>query len=273
MQSEEWEAIDGIKTRFLEAGRDSKELVVFIHGLGSSADRWLDIPLALSLYYHTLAVDLPGFGMADRPESGFGYRISEYADFLEKLVQKLALGESRVSLVGHSLGGYIAAEMAIRDNIRLNKLVLVDPSGALNGPTELLQKYMAAAMNPTKETVRQVFEQLVAVPSRIPDWLVDGFIFRMNRSGAKNAFRLAYENSVNTQLGEQRLEKISGIDTLVMWGKVDRLIPPALQSVFKNAIRGSIVVEIEDAGHAPFAEKPALACELIHRFLETNNPR
>ena len=271
MQSEGWETIDGIKTRFLEAGKDRKELVVFIHGLGSSADRWLDIPLALSLYYHTMAVDLPGFGMADRPESGFGYRISDYSDFLEKLIQKVASGKKKYSLIGHSLGGYIAAEMAIRDHARVDKLVLIDPSGALNGPTELLQKYLAAAMNPTRETVRQVFEQLVAVPSRIPDFLVDGFIFRMNRSGAKNAFKLAYENSVNTQLAGKRLGKISGINTLLIWGKEDRLIPPSLQSVFRNAIRGCIAVEIEDAGHAPFAEKPALACELIHRFLETAN--
>ena len=63
-----WETVDGIRTRYLEAGRHHPEKVIFIHGLGSSAERWLDIPLALSLYYHTIAVDLPGFGMTGRPE-------------------------------------------------------------------------------------------------------------------------------------------------------------------------------------------------------------
>lgn len=263
--SEQKAVCNGIKTRYFEAGNSHPDSVVFMHGLGSSADRWLDIPLALSLHYHTIALDLPGFGMADRPQTGFGYSIPEYAGFVAELIQQLGISKTR--FVGHSLGGYIATEIALSYRSIVEKLVLIDSSGMLNGPTELLKEYLACAMNPTRESVRTVFEKLVAVPSRIPDILVDGFIYRMGLPGAKEAFRLAYEKSVNTQIGSERLQKISGIKTLIIWGKEDKLIPVDYHSIFHRAIADSVVKMIDDAGHAPFAEKPALTCELIRKFL------
>ena len=257
---------NGVQTRYLEAGKDHQESIVFIHGLGSSADRWLDIPLALSFQYHTIAIDLPGFGMAEKPEVGFGYTIQEYAGFVSQAIHELGLPDGKVNLVGHSLGGYIAAEIAIRHRPLVCKLILIDTSGMLKGPTQLLKEYLAAAMAPTRESVRQIFEKLVAVPARIPDYLVDGFIYRMSLPGAKNAFRLAYDNSVNTQIGNERLQKIAGIPTLIIWGKEDKLIPPEYHSAFHHAIDNSALELIDDAGHAPFAEKPALTCELMRRF-------
>jgi pimeloyl-ACP methyl ester carboxylesterase len=262
--SEQRITCNGIQTRCLEAGKQHTESIVFIHGLGSSADRWLDIPLALSLYYHTIAVDLPGFGMADKPETGFGYSIADYADFVSQLITQL--GVNKAHLIGHSLGGYIASEIAIRYRSLVDSLVLIDSSGMLNGPTDLLREYFAAASNPTKESVRKVFEKMVAVPSRIPEILVDGFIYRMRFPGAKDAFRLAYENSVNTQIGEERLRKISGIKTMIIWGREDRLIPLDYHTAFHQAIDNSVLKIIDDAGHAPFAEKPALTCELVRAF-------
>jgi pimeloyl-ACP methyl ester carboxylesterase len=263
--SEQKITCNGIQTRCLEAGKQHADAVVFIHGLGSSADRWLDIPLALSLHYRTIAVDLPGFGMAQKPEEGFGYSITEYVDFLSSLMSQL--GVNKAHLVGHSLGGYIAAEIALRHRPLVDRLVLIDSSGMLNGPTDLLKEYFGVAMNPTKESVRKVFEKMVAVPARIPEILVDGFIYRMGFPGAKNAFRLAYENSVNTQIGEERLQRISGIKTMIIWGKEDRLIPLDYHSIFHQAIDGSVTRIIDDAGHAPFAEKPALIGELVRAYL------
>ncbi|HJS83189.1 MAG TPA: alpha/beta fold hydrolase, partial [Nitrososphaera sp.] len=89
--SEHWLACNGIKTRYLEAGKTKPRSIVFIHGLGSSADRWLDIPLAMSMYYHTLAIDLPGFGMADKPQAGFAYSIVEFATFVSQMIRELGV--------------------------------------------------------------------------------------------------------------------------------------------------------------------------------------
>lgn len=267
-QLERWITVNKIRTRYLEASPSNQKCVLFIHGLGSLAERWLDIPLALSLYYRTIAVDLPGFGMSDKPSPpDMHYTIEEYAQFIQQLIQGLRLADGSTNIVGHSLGGYIAAEVAIRYKRLVDRLVLVDSSGTLGGPTPLLRQYFEVAMNPTRESVRRVFENLVADPVRIPDLLVDAFIYRISLPGSKNAFKLAYENSVNTRIGKERLRQLDGIKTLIIWGKQDKLIPLSYCSEFETTITGSRVEVIEDAGHAPFAEKPALACELIRRFL------
>ena len=278
--------VNGLKMRYLEASNvlgaadgssaatashdaGEKHHVLFIHGLGSSADRWLDIPDALSLLgLHSIALDLPGFGLSDKPE-GMDYSIRIFVEVVADFIRRIGMQEGKISIVGHSLGGYIAAQLAAEHGDRVDRLVLIDTSGRLDGPTPLLQQYLDAAMNPSKKAVRAVFEQLVADPIRIPEALVDGFIYRISQAGAKHAFKSAYDNSVNTQIGAGRLKQIgdSKIPTLILWGRQDRLIPPEYFRAFQESIRGSNVVIVEDAGHAPFAEKPAIVCELLHKFL------
>ncbi|HEX2014934.1 MAG TPA: alpha/beta fold hydrolase, partial [Nitrososphaera sp.] len=131
------------------------------------------------------------------------------------------------------------------------------------------QQYLDVAMNPSKESVRAVFEKLVADPIRIPEILVNGFIYRISQPGAKHAFKSAFENSVHTKMNVVSLKRIGGskIPTLIIWGRQDKLIPLEHFTAFQKLIAGSNGVVVEDAGHAPFAEKPAIVCELLHRFL------
>ena len=257
--------------------------ILFIHGLGSSADRWLDIPDALSLMgRHAVALDLPGFGLSDKPidvDYTIGKFVKVIVDFMYKAGMVVAEAEkvnvsnnNKISIIGHSLGGYIAAQLAIEYPDLIDKLVLIDTSGMLDGqPTPLLQEYLNAAMNPTKENVRSVFEQLVAAPVRISDALVYGFIHRINQPGAKHAFKSAYDNSVYTQIGADRLRQIgdNSIPTLLIWGRQDQLIPLRYFKIFQESIKDSQVVIVEDAGHAPFSEKPAIVTELLHKFISS----
>lgn len=273
---------DELKIRYLESDKndvDKRQCLLFIHGLGSSADRWLDIPDALSLYFHTLAIDLPGFGESDRP-SDMNYTIEAFSDIVRQFMDKIRITEEdrgnnkarTITLVGHSLGGYIASKIAAADNSSfLNKLVLVDSSGNLEKPTPLLDQYLDAAINPSKEKVRKVFEQMVANPLLISDVFVQGFIDRINRPGSKYAFESSLRNSANTQIGIKNLHKIGekGIPTLILWGMHDKVIPTQHSQIFKEAIKGSTVTIIPNTGHAPFTEKPALVCEYLHNFLSS----
>jgi 2-hydroxy-6-oxonona-2,4-dienedioate hydrolase len=273
---------DELKIRYLESDMNDPETrqhLLFIHGLGSSADRWLDIPDALSLYFHTVAIDLPGFGGSDKP-SDMNYTIEAFSDIVIEFIDKIKITEEdrgnnkarTTTLVGHSLGGYIASRIAATDNSNiLNKLVLVDSSGNLEKPTPLLDEYLGAAMNPSKEKVRKVFEQMVANPLLVSDVLVHGFIDRINRPGSKYAFESSLRNSANTQIGIKNLNRISekGIPTLILWGMHDKVIPTQHSQIFKEAIKGSIVTMIPNTGHAPFTEKPALVCEYLHNFLSS----
>src|SRR5919112_135006 len=269
-----------MKIRYLESENGSesnRKHILFIHGLGSSAERWLDIPEALSLYFHTVALDLPGFGGSDKP-SDMEYTIEAFSDIVREFMGKIGIGErdgarsdARTTLIGHSLGGYIASSIAAsaENSYFLNKLVLVDSSGNLEKPTPLLAQYLDAAMNPSKEKVRKVFEQMVANPLFINDVFVQGFIDRMNRPGSKYAFQSSLRNSANTQIGIKNLNKIGEkrIPTLIIWGMHDKVIPTQHSQIFREAIKGSIVNIIPNTGHAPFTEKPALVCEYLHKFL------
>ena len=275
-----------LKIRYLESDNYSaanQQHVLFIHGLGSSADRWLDIPDALSLYFHTIAIDLPGFGGSDKP-SDMDYTIEAFSDIVTEFMGKIGIADeggggdnNRTSLVGHSLGGYIASKIAASaayDNSHfLDKLVLVDSSGNLGKPTPLLEQYLDAAMAPSKEKVRRVFEQMVANPLIISDVLIQGFIDRINKPNAKYAFESSLRNSANTKIGIENLNKIGdkAIPTLILWGMYDKVIPTQHSQIFKEAIKDSSVTIIPVTGHAPFAEKPALVCEYIHRFLAKKN--
>ena len=271
-----------LKIRYLESDKNDSETrqhLLFIHGLGSSADRWLDIPDALSLYFHTVAIDLPGFGGSDKP-SDMNYTIEAFSDIVREFIDKIKIPEEdrgnnkarTTTLVGHSLGGYVASRIAATDNSNfLNKLVLVDSSGNLEEPTPLLDEYLDAAINPSKEKVRGVFEQMVANPLLISDVFVQGFIDRINRPGSKYAFESSLRNSANTQIGINNLNRISekGIPTLILWGMHDKVIPTQHSQIFKEAIKGSTVTLIPNTGHAPFTEKPALVCEYLHKFLSS----
>lgn len=271
-----------LKIRYLESDKNDSETrqhLLFIHGLGSSADRWLDIPDALSLYFHTVALDLPGFGGSDKP-SDMNYTIEAFSDIVREFIDKIKITEEdrgnnkarTTTLVGHSLGGYVASRIAATDNSNfLNKLVLVDSSGNLEEPTPLLDEYLDAAINPSKEKVRKVFEQMVANPLLVSDVLVHGFIDRINRPGSKYAFESSLRNSANTQIGINNLNRISekGIPTLILWGMHDKVVPTQHSQIFKEAIKGSTVTLIPNTGHAPFTEKPALVCEYLHKFLSS----
>ena len=132
--------------------------------------------------YHAIAIDLVGFGMSDKPEEP-GYNTIEgfskfIADFLETVGRK-KMNICKLTLVGHSLGGYIATQIAIEHKEKIEKLVLVDSSGLLEGPTRLLNDYHATAMeiNPIRryEKIKRVLEDMHASPSRLLPLGVDLF--------------------------------------------------------------------------------------------------
>src|SRR6187431_2397676 len=163
---------NNIKMRYLESkevDHVSNKHILFIHGLGSSADRWLDIPDALSRYFHPIvAVDLIGFGGSDKPVT-LDYTIEYFSKFIRDFIDCKQIWRNdddsdnescKTIIVGHSLGGYIAAKVAIERQDLIEKLVLIDSSGMLKEPTPLLEQYLNAALNPSFEKVKNVFEQM-----------------------------------------------------------------------------------------------------------------
>ena len=153
--------VNGYRTRYLEyesgnkytASNNFTDHILLIHGLGSSADRWLDIPEALSKSCHTFAIDLIGFGKSDTPCT-VDYSIRFFRDFVFEFMRRIDIDHGKTCLVGHSLGGYIAAELAIQNLELVHRRVLIDSSGLLNEPTFLLEQYLHAALYPSYYNVK-----------------------------------------------------------------------------------------------------------------------
>ena len=263
---EHWANLNGLKIRYLELGKNHDKHILFIHGLGSSADRWGNIPKSLSANFHTISLDLPGFGESDKPLS-MDYTIETFRDVVIDIMNLLEINDGKTSIVGHSLGGYVALEVTMLNNIQIEKLVLIDSSGLLQKPTDLLEDYLIVAMNPTYTNVQNIFEQMVSEGTKIPLKLVESFIRRINLPNAKYAFKSTLQNSANTQIKLERLTMIDNVPTLIIWGIEDKVIPLQHLELFKNYIPNSQIEIIQDAGHAPFTEKPEHVCELIHDFL------
>ena len=178
---------------------------------------------------------------------------------------------NKISLVGHSLGGFIAALAATRLKGKMEKLVLVDSSGLLERPTPLLKDYYSAAMekNPIArfEKIKRVFEEMYASPSRLLPISVDLFDYVIEKQGARLALESAFNNSTTTQIKPEGFESIQGIECLIIWGQKDNLIPVEYYDMFREKIPRAKCEIIPDAGHAPFVEKTALFYENLSTFL------
>ena len=254
--------VKGVGTFYREYGDPKKEHVLFIHGLGASSIAWRDIPDALSKHFHTITVDLIGFGGSEKPENA-DYTIKGLSkfivDFLIEGIRIVDKEHKKISIVGHSLGGYIAIQVAIENKEMIEKLVLIDSSGLLEGPTQLLKDYRVAAteINPLTrhEKVKRVLEDLYAGPSRLLPVLVDLFGYIIEKPGAKHAFEVAFDNSTTTQIDPEGFKQIEDIPCFIIWGEKDNLIPIEYYYKFRQQLPKANYATIADAGHAPFVEK------------------
>lgn len=263
---------DGLKIIYDEHGNNDQRHVLFIHGLGSSSIAWGDIPEALSEHFHTIAVDLIGFGKSDKPQKD--YTIAYFSQFIKNFLRQIGINDQdKITIIGHSLGGYIATYYAIENKEQIDKLVLTDSSGMLSQPTPLLEQYLDAAMETDSilryKKIIRVFEDMLADRSRFLPVKADVFIDTIEKPGAKHSFQSAYKNSTTISLDLQKLKQIKDIPCLIIWGKNDTLIPPNHADIFKDSLnlKKEQVFMVEDAGHSPQFEKPTSAYEKIRTFL------
>ena len=161
----------GAKIRYLEAGDAAKPTVILLHGLGAQAESWqLNIaPLAQS--YRVVVPDQIGFGKSDKPF--LKYRVGTYVDFLDKFMAELKI--EKATLVGNSLGGWVAALTAVKYPNRVEKLVLVDAAGIAPPVIEFERIYQLN--NSTRDEIRANLKLIFANPAlQNNEMLVDQFM-------------------------------------------------------------------------------------------------
>lgn len=252
--------VKGHRIRYLEEGRSDRTLVL-IHGLGGSSERWLGVIPLLASKYRVIAPDLIGFGYSDKPSAD--YTIEFFANFLSSFIETLGL--KRVTLVGTSLGGQIAAQYAA-DKQSVERLVLVAPSGAMKSSTTAVDVYIMAALYPNPASAREAFS-MMSRSGKVDDFTVSDFVKRMSLPNAKLAFISAVLGIKNSSI-DKMLPKIRA-PTLLVWGRQDAVIPIAHAAKYGSSIKDCTFLPLEDCGHLPHVEMPQAFADTVLGFLQS----
>jgi pimeloyl-ACP methyl ester carboxylesterase len=263
--------------------------LVFVHGLSGSWPNWLEqLPVFAGLAggngypaepvaYRVIALDLPGFGRSPMPTEPIS--ISGYARTLDALLDQLGVGAAAV--VGNSMGGFVAAELAINFPQRVERLVLVSAAGlsTYNDPRGLralarirrgersIAAYAGwvAAHSDTvarRPRLRNATLGLVARhPSRLPAPLAAEQLRGAGKPGFIEALQASLEYDFHHRLGE------IVCPTLIVWGDRDRVITVRDAERFAELIPGARKVVYEDTGHVAMLERPAEFNALLAEFL------
>jgi pimeloyl-ACP methyl ester carboxylesterase len=300
-----WTIVNDSPVNVVELGEGPA--LVFVHGLSGSWSNWLEqLPVFAGRNgdagrrpvspgfgrngyasetrvspgfgsHRVIALDLPGFGHSPLPAGPIS--ISGYAETLDALLDELDVGAAAV--VGNSMGGFVAAELAINFPQRVERLVLVSAAGlsTYNHPqaTRALPRlrraerviaaytsWVAAHSDAVAQRprLRNAALGLVARhPSRLPAALAAELIRGAGKPGFIQALQALLEYDFRHRLG--------GIvcPTLIVWGDSDRVITARDADLFAELIPGSRKVVFEDTGHVAMLERPAEFNTLLAEFL------
>lgn len=261
--AEKFVNVFGAKIRYLEAGDPAKPAVILLHGLGGNADAsWpLTIP-ALAADYHVIAPDIIGFGKSDKPL--INYRVGFFVDFLDKFMSETKV--EKASIVGNSMGGWIAVMFASKYPAKANKLVLVDAAGYAP-PKDFNYGLLAVNMNPsTREGIREGAKLLFYNHALFTtDAAIDAMMAA--RIAANDGYTIQTLLK-NAQFADDYFDdevKATKHPTLIAWGKQDGITPLVIGERLNKEIAGSELAVFDQAGHFPQVEK---AAEFNKRVLE-----
>lgn len=258
MPAEKTIQVFGQKILYYEAGQGPN--VILIHGLGADASSWMFNIAPLSEKHHVLALDQIGFGQSSKPL--VDYKIGTFVDFLQEFMRVLNI--PKASLVGNSLGGWIAADFAARHPEMVEKLVLVDSAGAK--PEGELR--LAIDLNPaTLEGTRKVLEYIVYDKRWVNDQLVrQVFEKRLRNSDGYTIERVLAGVFAGNQYLDDKLSAIHA-PTLIVWGRNDGLTLPSSGEQLQKSIPGAKLIVFDECGHIPQMEKPAEFNRTLMEFL------
>ncbi|HEX4436880.1 MAG TPA: alpha/beta hydrolase [Solirubrobacteraceae bacterium] len=272
---QQWVTVEGRAVNTIQLGAGPP--LVFVHGLSGSWPNWLEQMAVFAPERRVLALDLPGFGHS--PGDAGDISMPGYARLLSTLLEQLGL--ERAAVVGNSMGGLIAAELAASFPEQVERLVLVSPAGLSTYANRLTTRAMPAVRRlqqvlalgaawtasnsdsiATRPRMRELaLKGVVAHPSRLPAPLAAEQI----RGAGTDGFMGALEAILEFDLAD-RLPLIK-CPSLVVWGTKDRLITVRDADRFAELIPGARKVVYEDTGHMAMLEQPERFNPLLREFL------
>jgi pimeloyl-ACP methyl ester carboxylesterase len=276
--------VDGLRVHHVFGGSGSPP-VLFVHGLGSAGYlEWrFNLP-TIARTHQVLAPDLPGFGRSDQPPDGYG--IPLFADVVEEYIRVRGV---RPVLVGTSMGGRVALEVALRSPEAIDKLVLVNALGVVRPnvqlfyPVVLLPRVGEAVLGVMREAlhrlppaaIQRFAGRFVQDPDDVERMLDEAFLSGMREMHAREGYARAYASTVRALADRSAhrsaalLERLAAtrLPVLLIWGEGDRLLPVARAREAVRGLPGARLEVIEGAGHTPQAERPDRFNRVLEDFL------
>lgn len=241
-------AVNGFPIHYYYAGRRGTPIVL-VHGLGASAENWAPLIPLLSKEYLVYVLDLPGFGKT--PLAPEGFNIGTHVLYLKRFID--ALGYPQVTLVGNSLGGWIATRFAVDYPERVRYLYLLNSAGLHreNGHSPYARDRVDA-----RRAIEYIQGQSLRMP--IPGFVLDAVV-RVSQ-------RPAYKGFIETYNAQEELDSVLAqvhTPTTIIWGERDGLFPIICAHDFHKGITNSKLILLPDIGHAPQTQAPAEVASII----------
>jgi len=263
--------VDGRRVHVVDSGHGIGAPVVLIHGLGGRWQSWLETIPRVAAQRRVVALDLPGFGLSQPPREPIS--IPRYARTVERVCELLGL--DRVVVVGNSMGGFVAAELALRFPARVERLVLVSAAAVSIGdfnplPAMLLVGALARTPLGSPEGMRALigrrharhlaFANLVRHPT-----LIDGAML-WELVGGRGA--PALRDAVRATMTHDIRGEVTALDapTLIVHGREDMLVPVADSQWLAQRLPHAQLEVFEDTGHLVMVERPVRFNDALLRF-------
>ena len=255
--SEEFVQVGDSKVHLLKGG--SGEPLLLLHGAGGNRG-WLGYVQALSDQFTVYAPSHPGFGQSDRPE--WLETIPDLASFYTWFLEQQGLEGVRV--IGFSMGGWLAAEMAVMCRHAFSKLMLVDAAGVKPRQGEIADIFIISPAQVTELAFHDSkqapeYDQIYG-QEPTPDEV------EMAERDREMSVRLCWKPYMYDPRLPDLLARVN-IPTRILWGRQDRLVPLECGELYHQAIPGSELVVIDNCGHSPQVEKPDEFVRLALDFL------
>ncbi len=266
------ETVGGYEMFYLDNEKKNKDALVLIHGLGGDSMQWTSLAEYMS-GYRIIIPDLVGFGQSEKPtDANASYQLQTQAERVLELLDEIGVDEYHV--VGNSMGGAIAAVMAVLAPEKVKTLSLFNAAGAYLYQSQWMMDYVNGEGNVMLTNNRAEFDQMIDIAFyREPAITMPVLDYMADQEIANSATKAKIIKEINT--GEYanlalHLPKIQA-PTLVLWGKEDGVIHYRNADVFEWLIPNAQKVIFDEVGHLPMYERPKLTSDALKAFLKANS--